>query len=545
MIRRMVRWSAVPRAAVLLGVLLGILAGPVRAENPAEALARGGYPERLRAVEAIAAAGDPRWLPALRAMLERRLFVHRPDDRLVIVEDEGADRRVVDALSGVSLGAVPAETLEVVRINNPLRRALAAAIARLSLRQPDRQARLAAVRELALRPAPEMLEALEAALAAESDAVVQAELEYAFAINAVAAPAGSVAPRRLVEAVGILGARGGREALAMLDRLPPKDDPALAAAVERARARIEGRLLVREVLQTAAYGLSLGSVLLLAAVGLAVTFGVMGVINLAHGELVMLGAYVTFVVQEAMRAHAPQLLDHSLFAALPLAFGVAGLAGILIERSIVRFLYGRPLETLLATFGVSLVLQQAVRSLFGPTNREVANPSWMSGAVEVGGVLLTWNRVWIFLFALAVFVALLALLRWSRFGLEMRAVTQNREIAAAMGIRTPRVDMLTFGLGSGIAGLAGVALSQIDNVSPNLGQNYIVDSFLVVVFGGVGSLWGTLAGAFTLGIVNKSVEPWTGAVFGKVLVLAFVILFIQRRPRGLFALRGRVAESAA
>jgi urea transport system permease protein len=269
----------------------------------------------------------------------------------------------------------------------------------------------------------------------------------------------------------------------------------------------------------------------------------MGVINMAHGEMVMLGAYTTFVVQEVIRAQNPSLFDYSLVFAVPLAFLVAGICGVLIERSIIRFLYGRPLETLLATWGLSLIIQQAVRTIFGPSNRDVGAPSWMSGAFELGGITITYNRLWIICFTLAVFVALLGLLRFTRLGLEMRAVTQNRAMAAAMGIRTARIDALTFGLGSGIAGIAGVALSQIDNVSPNLGQGYIIDSFLVVVFGGVGNLWGTLVAAFTLGIANKFIEPYAGAVLGKIAILVFIILFIQKRPRGLFALKGRAVEA--
>ena len=289
-------------------------------------------------------------------------------------------------------------------------------------------------------------------------------------------------------------------------------------------------------------GVLVAAVLLLAAIGLAITFGVMGVINMAHGEMVMLGAYTTFVVQEIIRTSAPHLFDASLLIALPLAFLVAGGVGILIERGIIRFLYGRPLETLLATWGISLILQQAVRTLFGPTNREVGAPSFMAGSFKLGLLDINYGRVWIVVFALSVFVSVLALLRFTPLGLQMRAVTQNRRMAASMGIRTARVDALTFGLGSGIAGLAGVALSQIDNVSPNLGQGYIIDSFMVVVFGGVGNLFGTLIGALTLGVVNKFLEPYAGAVLGKILVLVFIILFIQRRPRGLFALKGRSVE---
>ncbi len=324
----------------------------------------------------------------------------------------------------------------------------------------------------------------------------------------------------------------------------PADAPAnVKQATTDALTAVERNLAVWSLGQNVWYGLSLGSVLLLAAIGLAITFGVMGVINMAHGEMVMLGAYVTFVVQEWIRSNNPALFDWSLVIAVPLAFLVAGAIGMLIERGIIRYLYGRPLETLLATWGLSLIIQQAVRTTFGSSNREVGSPSWMSGSFELGQLSITYGRLWIIVFSLAVFVALLFVLRFTRFGLEMRAVTQNRPMAASMGIRTSRVDALTFGLGSGIAGIAGVALSQIDNVSPNLGQGYIIDSFLVVVFGGVGNLFGTLVGAMTLGIANKLLEPFTGAVLGKIIFLVLVILFIQKRPRGLFALKGRAVEA--
>jgi len=264
---------------------------------------------------------------------------------------------------------------------------------------------------------------------------------------------------------------------------------------------------------------------------------------MAHGELVMLGAYTTFAVQQVFLAAAPHLMGWSLAVAVPAAFLVVGAVGILIERGVVRHLYNRPLETLLATWGISLILQQAVRTIFGPTNREVVTPAWMEGSVAVGEMTITLSRLAILLFALSVFAALLVLMRRSRFGLQMRAVTQNRAMAANLGIRTGRIDALTFGLGAGIAGLAGVALSQIDNVSPNLGQAYIIDSFLVVVFGGAGNLWGAFAAAFTLGIANKFLEPFAGAVLGKIVILVCIILFIQKRPRGLFPQRGRAADA--
>ena len=279
--------------------------------------------------------------------------------------------------------------------------------------------------------------------------------------------------------------------------------------------------------------------LVLAGIGLAITFGVMGVINMAHGELIMIGAYTTYVIQLLMPDH----IEWSILVAIPAAFVVSGLVGIGIERGVIRFLYGRPLETLLATFGISLILQQAVRSVFSPLNRSVETPEWMSGLIQINPVFsLTLSRLYIILFCLMVFVALLLVLKKTALGLQVRAVSQNRAMARAMGIRSNRVDALTFGLGSGVAGIAGVALSQLTNVGPNMGQSYIIDSFMVVVFGGVGNLWGTLVAGLSLGVANKVLEPWAGAVLAKVLMLIFIILFIQKRPRGLFPQRGRAAE---
>jgi len=292
-------------------------------------------------------------------------------------------------------------------------------------------------------------------------------------------------------------------------------------------------------IQTLFFGLSVGSVLVLIAVGLAITFGVMGVINMAHGELMMLGAYTTYTVQLVM----PEHIGISILVAIPAAFVVAGLVGVLMERTMIRFLYGRPLETLLATFGVSLILQQAVRSIFSANNRSVVTPEWMSGSLRLNDALeITWNRLYIVIFTIIVFTMILAVLKRTRLGLDIRAVSQNRAMAKAMGIRTEWVDAMTFGLGAGIAGMAGVALSQLTNVGPNLGQSYIIDSFMVVVFGGVGNLWGSLIGGMSMGVVNQLLEPWVGAVLAKIVVLIALILFIQRRPRGLFPQKGRAAE---
>jgi urea transport system permease protein len=317
------------------------------------------------------------------------------------------------------------------------------------------------------------------------------------------------------------------------------DSPEVHAAITKALERIDLKLRLNAAAETLFFGLSLGSVLVLAAIGLAITFGVMGVINMAHGELMMLGAYTTYLVQQAM----PGAMEYSVLVAIPAAFLMSGAFGIAIERLVIRFLYGRPLETLLATFGVSLILQQLVRTTISAQNVTVENPAWMSGSLQINPALsITYNRIYIIAFALLVFVALLLVLKRTALGLQVRAVSQNRAMARAMGVRSARVDALTFGLGSGIAGVAGVALSQLTNVGPNMGQSYIIDSFMVVVFGGVGNLWGTLIAGLTLGVANKVLEPWSGAVLAAILVLVFIILFIQKRPRGLFPQRGRAAE---
>jgi urea transport system permease protein len=382
--------------------------------------------------------------------------------------------------------------------------------------------------------------AIERALAKETDASVKQRMEQARAAAVLSDP--NAAQDVRMAAVGVLRARGDQDSRSLLSTLAGETGP-VADAASAAVVSIDNILQLWSVAQSVYYGVSLGSVLLLAAAGLAITFGVMGVINMAHGEMVMIGAYVTFVVQQLMHAYLPSLYGISLLVAIPMAFLTSGLVGVAVERSLIRWLYGRPLETLLATWGLSLVLQQVVRSLFGANNRDVDTPQWMSGATQLGGLTLTWNRMYIILFAFLVVAALMAALRYTSLGLRMRAVTQNRRMAAAMGIRTPWVDALTFGLGSGVAGIAGVALSQIDNVSPNLGQGYIIDSFMVVVFGGVGNLWGTTLGALTLGIVNKFLEPIAGAVLGKIVVLILLILFVQRNPRGMFPLKGRFVEA--
>jgi urea transport system permease protein len=380
---------------------------------------------------------------------------------------------------------------------------------------------------------------VDAQLGRETDPADKTALEQARA--AIIAKTPDAKPEDVLRAMAALAARGDKAAENYVNELSAgHDDPAVKKAADSARADIDRSLLLWGLAQNGWYGLSAASVLLLAAIGLAITFGVMGVINMAHGEMVMLGAYATYLVQLVL---PESMANWSVPLALPLAFGVSALAGVAIERLVVRYLYARPLDTLLATWGVSLILQQAVRTLFGASNRQVYSPPFLSGAHHWGGLEITNNRLWIIVLAGAVFAALLFVLRATSFGLQMRAVTQNRRMASAMGISTARVDMLAFALGSGVAGVAGVALSQIDNVSPNLGQGYIIDSFMVVVFGGVGNLWGTALGAMILGLANKIMEPTIGAVQGQIVLLVLIILFIQKRPRGLFAQKGRAVEA--
>jgi urea transport system permease protein len=446
---------------------------------------------------------------------------------------------LMDAITGKALDGEPAG-LSPVRSNNRVRGAISTALGRLSLQIADPVKRKAAAEAVYRARTPESEEPLLAAMAVEKNKQIL-EIQK-LALAAVIATAPGKTDKDRLAAISVLKEQGDRNALTPLNLIPDTAGTDVKDAARTAGKEINNRLAIWSGVQNAWYGLSLGSVLLLAAIGLAITFGVMGIINMAHGEMVMIGAYATFLIQEIIRQKYPFLFDYSLAIAIPAAFLAAGLVGILIERLVIRHLYGRPLETLLATWGISLILQQAVRTMFGPTNREVGAPSFMSGSFKLGLIEINYGRVWIVVFAMLVFLGVLALLRFTPMGLQMRAVTQNRRMAASMGIRTSRIDALTFGLGSGIAGLAGVALSQIDNVSPNLGQSYIIDSFMVVVFGGVGNLWGTLVAALSLGIANKFLEPFAGAVLGKILLLVFIILFIQKRPRGLFALKGRAVE---
>lgn len=506
-----------------------------------DALGKGSFSQISSQVEALSRTGDARLVPTLEALASGQLQFRKADGVVFITVEKAGSLILIDTLSGKEAGKADPSDLERVKVNNNLRRAVRTAIGGLTLHSSDRSTRLQAAELAFSSPGEEALELIEPVLRDERDPKIRTVLEQAKAAALLKSPNSSVAEKRV--AVRTIVARGDQKALSVLSAAQGSSDGELRSELDNAVAGLLAKQSLWNIAQNVWYGLSLGSVLLLAAIGLAITFGVMGVINMAHGEMVMLGAYSTFVVQEIIRSHYPFLFDWSLMIALPVAFVVAGAVGLIMERTVICFLYGRTLETLLATWGVSLILQQGIRSIFGPTNREVGSPGWLSGGFELGGMNITYNRFWIIVFALSVFLVLLFVLKRTRFGLQMRAVTQNRRMAASMGIRTPSVDAFTFALGSGIAGMAGVALSQIDNVSPNLGQGYIIDCFMVVVFGGVGNLWGTLVGAFSLGVINKLLEPYAGAVLGKIALLVFIILFIQKRPRGLFALRGRAIET--
>ncbi len=492
---------------------------------------------------ALANEGSPAALDVLTALLEGRLFYRLADKQVVVAVSDSDPLVLSDAQNGRSLGQAPAAEFDRIGTNNGLRKALRGAIAQLQLSSPDARRRLAAVNELTSNLDEEGAALLREHFDTEKDATVRKAIANALAI----ADLGSAEASARLAAIGNLRDSLDNEIFARLRAMAGKgedatqadSDPVVREAAADAVTGMQRWRSFYSSIETLLFGLSLGSVLVLAGIGLAVTFGVMGVINMAHGELMMLGAYTVYVVQQLMPNH----IGASIFVAIPAAFLVAGLFGVLIERGIVRFLYGRPLETLLATFGVSLLLQQLVRDVFSPNNRPVETPQWLAGSLQINDVLaITYSRLYIILFTLAVFALLLAVLKRTRLGLEVRAVSQNRAMARAMGIRTEWVDAMTFGLGSGIAGVAGVALSQLTNVGPNLGQSYIVDSFMVVVFGGVGSLWGTLTAGTSLGVASKLLEPGVGAVLAKILVLVFLIIFIQRRPRGLFPQKGRAAE---
>ena len=530
---------------VLLAIIFALNNADATAATLGEtiaSLAKANTKQKIQTVKVISASGHDRAAEVLQALVGSKLYFQKSDRKVVIIKKAGSTYLLIDPLTAKELGQSPKSKLKKIRINNRIRRVIRGALGGLTLLSKNPGQRLKAAEAVFKSASVGSLPTLKKALERETDEKIKAKMVMAVAATELKISKDQV--ERLA-AVKVLTEFAVPEVRALLGSLATVEkDAEVKEAVDKALSDIEASLVFWNGIGNIFQGISLGSVLLLAAVGLAITFGVMGVINMAHGELVMIGAYTTFVVQEIFRAYFPEAFGFSIAVAIPAAFVVAGGFGIAIERGIIRYLYGRPLETLLATWGLSLILQQFVRSIFGPTNREVSNPEWMSGAIEItGGLVLTYNRIWIIAFSLLVLGLLILFLRKTAFGLQMRAVTQNRPMASSMGIRTGYVDALTFGLGSGIAGVAGVALSQIDNVSPNLGQAYIIDSFMVVVFGGVGNLWGTLVGAFSLGIVNKFLEPFAGTVLAKILVLVAIILFIQKRPRGLFALKGRAVEN--
>jgi urea transport system permease protein len=522
---------------LLTAALLCAAAFPARALTAADALAiaAGDTDDRIAALNRVAAAGDAA-LPAFaQALLDGRVRV--AGERVFVVADDG---RATDAASGAA-AELPADADEPL-LNNRLRGALQAAQAALALFSPDRAQRAAAIDSLA-RTALDasQLAPIDKALAAETDAGLKARLERMRASLLLAADD----PAQRLAAVQTLAASGQPAVRALLqERLAPgaETDGQVRAALQRALAAVERKLAWGERAGVVFTGVSLGSVLLLAALGLAITYGLMGVINMAHGELMMIGAYATYLVQGLFRQYAPAAFDAYVLVAVPVAFLAAAAVGAAMERSVIRFLYGRPLETLLATWGISLILMQAVRTLFGAQNVPVENPGWLSGGVALlPNLVLPYNRIAIIVFALLVLAAVAWAIARTRLGLFVRGVTQNRRMAACVGVDTARVDTLAFALGAGLAGLAGCALSQIGNVGPDLGQSYIVDSFLVVVVGGVGQLAGTVIAALGLGVLNKFLEGWAGAVLAKIMVLVFIVVFIQKRPQGLFAMKGREA----
>ena len=501
------------------------------------------FSDKEQVISSIAASKHQQSLPVLKLLLDGKIYYRKSDKALFSINIIERDVELFDLINNQLIATIAKKKLRKVGINNKLRGALKSAIAQLSLADADPKIRKQAIIAIFNSLDEQNIALIQQRLTVEQDQTVLRELATAINLYRLA----SEDQQEVIMAVTYLADSLHPETRVYLHELRSQTLTAentqarqlLLATIDKSLHKIESSVNLYKHVENIFFGLSLGSVLLLAAVGLAITFGVMGVINMAHGEMIMLGAYTTFIMQQLM----PNSIAYSLLYSLPVAFIFTALVGIAIERGVIRFLYGRPLETLLATFGISLILQQAVRTFISPQNRAVASPDWISGSLQINPALaITYNRLYIIIFSFMVLAGLMLLLKKTSFGLQIRAVTQNRAMAKAMGIRTDWVDAFTFGLGSGIAGMAGVALSQLTNVGPNMGQAYIIDSFMVVVFGGVGNLWGTLFGAMTLGIANKYIEPLTGAVVAKVLILVFIILFIQKKPSGMFALKGRSVD---
>jgi urea transport system permease protein len=525
-------------AAVALLIIPCSGSAAAKIDSAISAFNSRSFDDKATAAANLAKLDHPRVLEILNAFLDGRLYTEKTSPKVVIVHKvRDGGYTITDPLSGAELGTVGRRDVKRISINNDLRQMVRGLIAGLQLNQPKAEDRITAIESIVAAELQELRPLLANRLDTETNARVRDAIDRAFVVFDLNATEDDIRLNAIKRSASNLD---GSVRIKLTTIAADENASAiLRSAAHESLRKIELAVSRYAFFETLFFGLSLGSVLVLAAIGLSITFGVMGVINMAHGELIMLGAYTTYVVQLLL----PDALEYSLLIAVPAAFIVSAVVGMIIERGVIQFLYGRPLETLLATFGVSLILQQAVRSIFSPLNRAVSAPQWMRGSFEIAqGLSFTYNRLYIFIFALLVFAALLLVLQRTRLGLEVRAVTQNRMMARAMGVRSARVDVLTFGLGAGIAGVAGVALSQLTNVGPNLGQGYLVDSFMVVVFGGVGNLWGTLVAGLSLGVMNKILEPVAGAVVAKILILIFIILFIQRRPRGLFPQRGRAAE---
>jgi urea transport system permease protein len=527
----MKRWTL--KGAVIACALWGLTAVQALTLDQAQRIATGETAARVQALAEAVAQGTESTAVYLQALADD--VVKITEGQVIVVRDGQG----LDAVTG--LRVVVPEDAQDVMLNNRLRGEIDTALAALKLFSPDVKVRRKAALSLLKEPDASRQPLLDKALAQEQDAKVQNLVRQARA----AALLGSDVPNdRLLAARELADSRQPETVLLLNQQLAKEQEPAVKRQIQMALAEVKDGLRWGERLGILFTGASLGSILLLVALGLAITYGLMGVINMAHGELMMIGAYATYVVQALFREHLPQAFDAYLFVAIPVAFMTSALVGAVMERTVIKHLYGRPLETLLATWGISLVLMQGVRSLFGAQNVGVENPSWMSGSLQVlPNLQLPWNRVLIIVFAAAVLIGVALLISKTRLGLFVRGVTQNRPMASCMGVNTARIDTYAFALGSGIAGLAGCALSQVGNVGPDLGQSYIVDAFMVVVLGGVGQLAGTVYAALGLGLANKLLEGWTGAVLAKIAVLVFIIVFIQKRPQGIFAMKGRSAEA--
>ncbi len=496
-------------------------------------MVQGESTARVAAINDAVVAGDP----ALRAFLLALQAgeVKIADDRVLIVKDGRATDPITQA--DTSLPVNPEDVIN----NNRMRREIEAALAAMQLLSPDARQRALAIDALKGQVDAAKLPLIERALSSETDGALKLQLQ---ALQVSASAASSDRNKRLAAARSLAQSNQPSARALLLDRLSNERDTEIKSVLSTSLRAVESRLAWGERLGVLFSGISLGSILLLAALGLAITYGLMGVINMAHGELIMIGAYATYLVQNAFRAYLPAAFDAYIVAAIPVSFLAAALVGALMEKTVIRWLYGRPLETLLATWGLSLILMQSVRSLFGAQNVPVENANWMSGGLQVlPNLILPYNRLALIAFVALVLLGVTLLIAKTRLGLFVRGVTQNRRMASCVGVNTGRIDTYAFALGSGLAGLAGCALSQVGNVGPDLGQNYIVDSFMVVVLGGVGQLAGTVVAALGLGVMNKWLEGMTGAVLAKIVVLVVIVVFIQKRPQGLFALKGRSVDA--